>query len=139
MLFDFSNIQSFSGGYPEFEKNVLGKQPFVMLVYADWCGHCQQLKPDWNEAVETESKTTNVVQVSSDVFDHLKEHHPSNLFSSIMTKGVSGYPYIATVSKESAKSGIDVTEFNQNRNATAFKALMKKSKAAYLKTKKLSK
>ena len=31
------------------EKHTSSKPITIGLVYAEWCGHCQSLKPDWNK------------------------------------------------------------------------------------------
>ncbi len=33
-------------------KNVIGKKPVVVLYFAEWCGHCQSLKPTWNNTID---------------------------------------------------------------------------------------
>lgn len=36
-----------SEGLKEYEKN---NEPYIILFYADWCGHCQEIKPKYQQA-----------------------------------------------------------------------------------------
>uniref|UniRef100_A0A6C0HAV1 Thioredoxin domain-containing protein n=1 Tax=viral metagenome TaxID=1070528 RepID=A0A6C0HAV1_9ZZZZ len=52
------------------EKQKSSKPITIGLVYAEWCGHCQALKPEWEKLKETLSKNKkcNIFEVEdSDV------------------------------------------------------------------------
>ena len=40
------------------------QKPCMIVVYANWCGHCKNLKPEWNSMVE--NSRAHVVAVDSD-------------------------------------------------------------------------
>ena len=98
MFYDFSSINNFNGSYSAFEKNVLGHTDFVLLVYADWCGHCKQMKGPWTESRNDNKSSAHIVEVSDIVFTHLRSQHGDNQLSMILS-GVHGYPFVAQVSK----------------------------------------
>ena len=111
VLYDFNTQQSVNQDYPGFIKDVLGKKPFILLVHAEWCGHCKHLmegdKP-WPTAVKA-NQSSDIVQIESKVFDHLKDKHPDLMFARLLSESVQGYPYIASVE---ANVPIDVSEAN---------------------------
>ena len=43
-----SNVNSFN--------NKIKTMPAVVCFHADWCGHCQQLKPEWDSMVKNLNK-----------------------------------------------------------------------------------
>ena len=52
----------------EFSK-LLSNGRWVVLFYADWCGHCNAMKPEWNKAVKklANSKHINIADINSNV------------------------------------------------------------------------
>ena len=40
-------------------------EPCVVLIYANWCPHCQVMKPEWNEATEEMEENVKVVNIES--------------------------------------------------------------------------
>jgi thiol-disulfide isomerase/thioredoxin len=42
------------------EKHRSSKPITIGLVYAEWCGHCQALKPDWKKLKDTLSKNKKI-------------------------------------------------------------------------------
>ncbi len=69
------------------------KGKFVILYFADWCGHCQHLKPDYQNLADNANGFT-VAAVNSDNDD--------DLIKMIQSKGdkaeyqVQGYPTIVS-------------------------------------------
>ena len=43
----------------KYSKNVK-KGPWIILFYANWCGHCTHMKPEWNKFKSSIPKGLNV-------------------------------------------------------------------------------
>ncbi len=58
----------------------------VYLIYADWCGHCQRLHPDW-EVLKDEYSSLNFVDINE---------QDTAAIESLQNRGVdvSGFPTI---------------------------------------------
>ena len=70
------------------------KRPALVWFYANWCGHCQSMKPEWQQFESKCGKTPGnkmVIKVNSDFQPHLT----SNLLD--ISKHVQGYPSIFQV------------------------------------------
>jgi len=76
---------------PMFEK-LLSKGPMAMvLVYADWCGHCTNLKQKvWNDSTLSKTKNINTAAVHYDMLDQ----------TSLKNTPVQGYPSMFLVGKD---------------------------------------
>lgn len=73
-------------------KNVLKKNSVIMvLVYADWCGHCQRFKPEWKSLENLPSRNVPMVSIRDDMFNA----SPLNT----MMK-VEGYPTVAVINTD---------------------------------------
>lgn len=72
-------------------RKILDKHPLVLvLVYADWCGHCQHFKPEWKNLANSRTRNMAMVSVRDDVF-------PKSPLNSLVTP--EGFPTVAVVSK----------------------------------------
>ncbi len=138
VFYDMSTMDGFNKNYPQFEADTLGKTPFIILIFAHWCAHCENMKPSWMSAVDQHSADTPIAQVEHEVFQHLTGVHGDNTLSRLMKDAVKGFPFIATVSPEDKNGVIDVTEYNEGRDATGFNKVMKEvaKKAKTVKTTK---
>ena len=66
--------------------NKISNGEWVVLYYADWCGHCTTMKPEWHKFIKhmkTSRNNINVASVNSDFVGDLK-HKPV----------IDGYPSI---------------------------------------------
>jgi hypothetical protein len=70
-------------------KDLMGKSPVILvLVYADWCGHCQHFKPDWKSLEQLPNRNMPMVSIRDDVFS-------SSPLNNMVTP--EGYPTLAVV------------------------------------------
>ena len=70
-----------------FEK-LLGNGLTVVLVYADWCGHCKTFKENtWNKVVGMPSRTLNISSVRDDMLPK----------TSLANAKINGYPSLLLV------------------------------------------
>lgn len=73
-------------------EGILGLGPITLvLVYADWCGHCTRFKKDmWNEVSNMPNKTINTASVHYDMLDK----------TSLAGSKIDGYPSLLLVGKD---------------------------------------
>ena len=83
---------------PKFE-SMVKVGPVIVLVYADWCGHCQRFKDSmWNEMANSSKKNINTAAIHHDMVDK----------TSMKNTSIEGYPTLFEV-KPAAKSNITKT------------------------------
>ena len=96
------------------EKNI------IVLVYADWCGHCQALKPEWEKMEEAMKgdERCEIVKIESEDKSGLE-----NLNSRLDGEriDVSGYPTILSIDGQTRKHHM----YNGGRSADALIAWAK--------------
>ena len=92
---------------------------FALLIYADWCPHCMNLKDAWNDA----SKTTkcNVVEVNDCALSLLRGLQQSP-FTSVLSAPSPGFPSINHVSFDKTGQKITVYGYNGDRDQNSFNA-----------------
>ena len=83
--------------------NLLKDGDWMVLYYADWCGHCQTMKPEWQKVVN-KMKNTNIVNVAEVESNHIN--------SLINKPQVNGFPTIKMYN-----SGIEKANFEEERVA----------------------
>ena len=68
---------------------LLGRGPLtIVLVYADWCGHCQTFKQNmWNEVTAMPNKTLNTASIHYDMVEK----------TSLKNAKIDGYPSLLLV------------------------------------------
>jgi thiol-disulfide isomerase/thioredoxin len=129
-LQDASSLNS--ADFKTFVNKVLGKLSFVMVVTAEWCGHCKNFVPVIMKSIK-ESKSTNlhIVHVSDVVANHLMQHD-KHLVAKILKETVSGFPTAFACSKINNKNGMHIVHFSEDRTVPNFKKFV--NKAASIKT-----
>lgn len=82
---------SSSSSVPAFE-DMLTKGPMaVVLVYADWCGHCDKYKKNvWSPLKSVKNRTVNMASIREDMLPN----------TSLANSKIDGYPSILVVGKD---------------------------------------
>ena len=83
----------------------------LVFVYADWCGHCQRLKPMIDDLENTPNRTVQIARVRDDVFPK----------SSLNRNPINGYPTVMLVDKK----GNAVTQVEDYKNETLMNSIVK--------------
>ncbi len=78
---------------------------WVVLYYANWCPHCQMMKPEWNKFTEQmkSNQDINVAEIESEYLDKVDPSHKSN---------IAGFPSII-----SCNNGKKITDFSGPRTS----------------------
>ena len=82
-------------------KNDLSQKPKLVLIYAEWCGHCQAMKPHWNE-MKSELLQENIYN-PDDIIEVESNEQEEELpkLNHLVTNGseinVNGYPTMGKI------------------------------------------
>ena len=92
----------------DFEKLIVQGPLTVVLVYADWCGHCQTFKEKtWNKVSQLPNKTVNTASVHYDMLEN----------TSLANSKIEGYPSLLMV--EPNKKPVEFNESGTNTTTNA--------------------
>jgi len=84
--------------------NLLKDGDWMILYYAEWCGHCQTMKPEWNKVVKKLKKNNNNVNIAE-----IESNHIDNL---VNKPTIQGFPTIKMYN-----NGKEVANFEDERVA----------------------
>ena len=88
--------------------NKIKKGPWLVWFYADWCGHCVHMKPEW-EKLENECKNNKMTNVAR-VNDQMKDKLHNNIGNDVM-----GFPTIRLYNNGKLEN-----EYSGERNNNSF-------------------
>jgi len=96
-----------SNDVPAFE-NMLSKGPMaVVLVYADWCGHCTNYKKNvWSPLKSMKNRTVNMASVHYDQLEN----------TSLKNSKIDGYPSLLLVGQDKKPATFGSTNAMPNAN-----------------------
>jgi thiol-disulfide isomerase/thioredoxin len=117
----------------KFNKN-FNKGQWIVLYYANWCGYCQMLKPEWNSFVKEHAMSQNnynVAEIEDSYMYDLKEN-----------PNIMGFPTIRAYRDNKLVSEMegpkDKVTINQFSNSNVNRILKKLKKNKSVSKKKLS-
>ena len=84
--------------------NLLKDGDWMVLYYAEWCGHCQTMKPEWNKVVKKLKKNNNNVNIAE-----IESNHIDTL---VNKPKIQGFPTIKMYN-----NGKEVANFEDERVA----------------------
>ena len=75
----------------------------IILVYADWCGHCHTYKPKFDEAAKNRKSPFQVASINDEMVNSVNERIKS-MNKSAKPISVSGYPSVVSLTKNGDSS-----------------------------------
>jgi thiol-disulfide isomerase/thioredoxin len=102
----YINVQN-AGTAEEFSRESK-KGYWIILYYANWCPHCQMMKPEWQKFAKKHQTDNgvNIAEVESEFVNNLGEEHKSR---------IQGYPTVTC-----AKNGKVVASHEGPRTSDSF-------------------
>jgi thioredoxin-like negative regulator of GroEL len=61
-------------------------KPIFVLFYAEWCGHCQALKPTWRKFIKSVKETIPIAEIESSFMGQVNGY-----------KQIDGYPTLMLI------------------------------------------
>ena len=91
-------------------ENIKNNVVTLLLVYADWCGHCGTFKKDiWKRLANIKGRKLPMAQVNEKVLQHLKEKIPD--FK------IDGYPTVSLIGRDMRAAEVNDPATGERTNA----------------------
>lgn len=107
----------------EFEKRIKKGPLTIVMVYADWCGHCHTMAPHFDAASKSPQRSIQSVKVNEQMLDSVNDYMSKNIPQNSKGINVEGYPSILIVDNKGNK----VTDIEPVRNTKTMTDVMNKS------------
>ena len=84
---------------------------WMVLYYAEWCGHCKTMKPEWNKVVSNIKKSNKSNNNKNNI--NIAEIESKHIDSLVDKPKIEGYPSIKMYN-----NGKEIANFNDSRVAS---------------------
>lgn len=117
--------------FPAFNANILKLtdllqkktgDKFLIWVHAKWCGHCINMKDNWDTLAKMTARGFHVIQIEQTVYDHMYQHHNDHILIQIIGEKVRGYPHL--VALKNGKKG-KIIKYDGDRIPESFVKFMR--------------
>ena len=104
----------------EMKDEIDNNDKYILFIYADWCGHCKDMKPDMEKFKKQSKEKIGSVFIGC-IEDTIIKKYPeiSDIISKKLKKDVEGYPTIIY-----GKKGDDPKELSGKRNLKNFNNIL---------------
>lgn len=95
----------------------------LVLIYADWCGHCHELMPHWDRAANSSGRNIQAVKINDSVLSLANETIRKNVNQSAPEINVEGYPTIRMLNR----NGETLTDIEPTKDTKTLSRVMNES------------
>lgn len=107
----------------EFAKRIMKGPLTIVMVYADWCGHCHHMMPHFDAAAKSANRSVQAVKLNETMMNMANSTINKSVNQSAKPMSVEGYPSILLLDQEGNK----VTEIEAVKNTNTMMKVMNES------------
>lgn len=112
-----------AGDFGEMIKRFKSGPLTIVLVYADWCGHCHHFMPHFDAAAKSSNRSVQAVKINENILSQANSYINKNVNNNAPPINVEGYPSVLLVKKD----GTVLNELNATKDTKVMMEVMEQS------------